>query len=260
MRKLIAALVVVALGAVGYIWYVRNVEAPPTLRVAVEGADPPFNFVDKDGNLAGFDVDLAEALCAHLKMRCELIQQNWDGMIPGLLLGKYDAIVSSMAITPAREHAMNFTDPYYATLPTRFIARKGSDLVTTADGLAGKRIGVQRATVQEKLLRVHFPEAVPVLYEDEGSAERDLAAGKIDLMIADSSSVMDFFDTDPGRGFAFLGQPVVDPEITGVGAGIALRQEDGDLRAALNRALAAIRADGTYKKLNDKYFAFDIGG
>lgn len=260
MRKLIAALVVAALAAGGYYWYSRDVAAPRTLRVAVEGADPPFNFIDKDGNLAGFDVDLARALCAHLQMRCELMQQNWDGMIPGLLLGKYDAIVSSMAITEARRHVMSFTDPYYAPLPTRFVARKGSDLMATAKDLAGKRAGVQRATIQERLLRAHFPKAVPVLYDSEGAAEQDLVAGNVDLIVADASAIARFLGTDQGRDFEVVGPPVVDPAVSGTGAGIALRQEDGDLLVALNQALAAIRADGTYKKLNAKYFAFDIGG
>ncbi len=261
MRKLIAAIVVLAIAAGGYVWYRRNVEAPRTLRVAVEGADPPFNYIDKDGNLAGFDVDIADALCARLHMRCELVQQDWDGMVPGLLLGKYDAIVSSMAITDSRKHVMIFAGPYYGSIPARFIARKGLAIEATPLGLADKRVGVQRATIQEKLLRVHFPEAVPALYDNQEEVEVDLAAGNIDLAFADQVSLAsDFLKSDAGKDFAFVGPPVADPAITGPGAGIALRQEDGDLLEAINRALAAVRADGTYKKLNDKYFDFDIGG
>jgi len=261
MRKLIAAIVVLALGAGGYLWYVRNIEAPRTLRVAVEGADPPFNYVDQDGKLAGFDVDIADALCARLRMRCELIQQNWDGMVPGLLLGKYDAIVSSMAITDARKRVMGFAGPYYGSIPARFVARKGLAVEATPAGLADKRVGVQRATIQEKLLRVHFPEVVPALYDSQAEVESDLVAGNIDLAFADQVSFASgFLKSDLGKGFAFFGPPVADPAITGVGAGIALRLEDTDLQAALNRALATLRADGTYKKLADKYFDFDIGG
>jgi arginine/ornithine transport system substrate-binding protein len=261
MQRLIAAFVVLALAGVGCLWYVRNIEAPPTLRVAVEGADPPFNYIDKDGNLAGFDVDIAEALCARLRMRCELVQQDWDGMVPGLLLGKYDAIVSSMAITAARKQALNFAGPYYQSIPARFVARKGDQIEATPEGLAGKRIGVQRATTQAILLRVHFPDAVPALYDNESALEQDLASGTIDLAFADQVSLdAGFLKSDAGKGFAFVGPPVADPAIDGEGAGIALRQEDGDLVAAINRALAALRADGTYKKLNDKYFDFDIGG
>ena len=261
LRKLIAAIVVAALAAGGYVWYSRNIEAPRTLRVAVEGADPPINYVDKDGNLAGYDVDIAGALCVKLSVRCELVQQDWDGMVPGLLLGKYDAIVSSMAITEARRRVMGFAGPYYRSIPARFIARKGLAIEATPQGLAGKRIGVQRATTQERLLRVHFPEAVPALYDNEAAEEADLAAGNIDLAFADQISLASgFLKSDAGRNFAFVGPPVSDPAIAGEGAGIALRQEDGDLLIALNRALAAVRADGTYKKLNDKYFDFDIGG
>lgn len=261
MQKLIAAFVVLALVAGGCLWYLHNIEAPRTLRVAVEGADPPFNYVDKDGNLAGFDVDIAEALCAHLHMRCELVQQGWDGMVPGLLLGKYDAIVSSMAITADRKHVMNFAGPYYRSIPARFVARKDEQIEATPQGLAGKRIGVQRATTQSALLRVHYPDAIPALYDDEGALVQDLALGNIDLALADQISLdLGFLKSDAGKGFALIGPPVVDPAIGGEGAGIALRLEDGDLLAALNRALAGLRADGTYKKLNDKYFDFDIGG
>jgi arginine/ornithine transport system substrate-binding protein len=261
MRKLIAAIVVAAVAAGGYVWYSRNIEAPRTLRVAVEGADPPFNYIDKDGNLAGFDVDIADALCAHLGMRCELVQQDWNGMVPGLLLGKYDAIVSSMAITAARKHVMNFAGPYYGSIPARFIARKGLAVEATPQGLADKRVGVQRATIQEKLLRAHFPEVVLALYDNQAAEDADLAAGNIDLAFDDQLSLASgFLKSDAGKDFALVGPPVTDPAITGTGAGIALRQEDGDLLVALNRALAAVRADGTYKKLNDKYFDFDIGG
>jgi lysine-arginine-ornithine-binding protein len=261
MQRLIAAFVVLALAAGGCFWYVRNIEAPPTLRVAVEGAYPPFNYIDNDGNLAGFDVDIAEALCARLHMRCELVRQDWDGMVPGLLLGKYDAIVSSMAITAERRQALNFAGPYYRSIPARFVARKGDQIEATPQGLAGKRIGVQRATTQAILLRVHFPDAVLALYDNEGALEQDLALGNIDLAFADQVSLdSGFLKSDAGKGFALVGPPVADPAIDGEGAGIALRQEDGDLLAALNQALAALRADGTYKKLNDKYFDFEIGG
>ena len=261
MRKLIGAMVVVALAAGGYLWYLRNIEAPRTLRVAVEGADPPFNYIDKDGKLAGFDVDIAEALCAQLRMRCELVRQDWDGMVPGLLLGKYDAIVSSMAITDARRQVMSFAGPYYGSIPARFIARKGLALEATPEGLADKRVGVQRATIQEKLLRALFPETVPALYDSQAEMDADLEKGNIDLAFADQVSLdSGFLNSDAGKDFAFVGPPVTDPAIEGVGAGIALRQEDGDLLAALNRALAALRAAGIYKKLNDKYFDFDIGG
>lgn len=110
-------------------------------------------------------------------------------------------------------------------------------------------------------MRVHFPEVVPALYDSQAEVESDLVAGNIDLAFADQVSFASgFLKSDVGKGFAFFGPPVADPAITGAGAGIALRLEDTDLQAALNRALAALRADGTYKKLADKYFDFDIGG
>ncbi len=259
-RWLLAAALLLLVAAGGGYWYLRDISQPRTLRVGVEGAYPPFNYIDQAGALAGFDVDVANALCQRLRMRCEFVQQDWDGMVPGLLMGKYDAIVSSMSITDRRKQMMNFTDPYYAALPVRFVARKGAKLETTPAGLAHKRIGVQRATVQERLLRAKFPEAVPVLYDSEEASEQDLIAGDIDLMIADQATLADFLHSPAGHDFDLVGGPMNDPAITGSGAGIALRQEDGDLLAALNKALAAIKADGTYKKLEGKYFDFEIGG
>jgi arginine/ornithine transport system substrate-binding protein len=259
-RGLLIAAIVLLLGAGGGYWYMRDISQPRTLRVGVEGANPPFNYVDQAGALAGFDVDVANALCQRLHMRCEFVQQNWDGMVPGLLMGKYDAVISSMSITDRRKQMMNFTDPYYAALPVRFVARKDAKLEATAAGLAHKRIGVQRATVQERLLRAKFPEAVPVLYDSEEASEQDLSAGNLDLMIADQATLQGFLHSPAGHDFDLLGQAMNDPAITGSGAGIALRQEDGDLLTALNKALAAIKADGTYKKLEAKYFDFEIGG
>ena len=260
MRGLFIAAIVLLLGAGGTYWYFSDIDQPRTLRVGVEGAYPPFNYVDQAGALAGFDVDVANALCQRLRMRCQFVQQNWDGMVPGLLMGKYDAIISSMSITDRRKQMMNFTDPYYAALPVRFVARKDAGLEATPAGLARKRIGVQRATVQERLLRAKFPEAVPVLYDSEEESEQDLQAGNIDLMMADQATLQGFLQSPAGHGFDLVGAPMNDPAITGSGAGIALRQEDGDLLAAINKALAAIKADGTYKKLEAKYFDFEIGG
>jgi arginine/ornithine transport system substrate-binding protein len=258
MRKLLAVLLVLATAAAGYYWYRTSQSATAVIRIATEGAYPPFNFVDKDGHLAGFDVDIAQALCAKMHARCEILAQNWDGIIPGLQIGQYDAIVSSMSITPERNQQVSFTDPYYNT-PTRFVARKGTKVEISVAGLAGKRVGVQRATVQEKLLRASFYQAVPVLYESEAAAERDLLAGNIDLLLSDSVALaQSFLKSKPGQAFEFVGPSFTDPAILGVGAGIAVRKDEPGLLAALNAALSQIRADGTFKKINERYFDFDI--
>lgn len=257
-KKLLVVLVALLAVAAGYGWYLYSVQAPKTIRIATEGAYPPFNFIDKDGHLAGFDVDIARALCAAMKKNCEIVAQNWDGIIPGLQAGDYDAIISSLSITPQRSQQIAFTDPYYDT-PTRFIARKGAHIETTVAGLAGKRVGVQRGTVQEKLLRSKFYQAVPVLYDSQEPAVQDLVAGNIDLVLGNSVALaQSFLDTDRGKDFEFVGPSFTDPEILGVGAGIAVRKDETGLLEDFNKALRQIRADGTFKQINDKYFDFDI--
>jgi len=120
---------------------------------------------------------------------------------------------------------------------------------------------VQRATVYEAYLRAKFPHAVPVLYDTQENANADLAADKLDLLLADWVQLsQDFLKSDKGKEFEFTGPPLVDPAILGEGVGIAVRKDDAALLSALNKALKEIRADGTYKRLNDKYFDFDIYG
>ncbi len=258
MRKLLV--LAVALGAVafGYGIWLLFPTGPAELRIATEGAYPPFNSIDKDGKLVGFDIDIANALCEHMNVICTIEAQAWDGIIPGLLDRKYDAIIASMAITDRRKEQVNFTDKYYST-SARFVARKDAKIQVTDAGLKGKRVGVQRATVYETYLRTIYPDAVPVLYDTQENADDDLAAGKIDLVLADWVQLsQDFLKSKEGADFEFAGPPQVDPTILGEGAGIAVRKDDPRLLAAFNKALREIRADGTYKRINDRYFDFDI--
>jgi arginine/ornithine transport system substrate-binding protein len=258
MRKLIAAVAVVLAVGAGYGWYLFSRGGPRTIRIATEGANPPFNFLDKQGHVAGFDVDIARALCTEMKAHCEFVTQNWDGIIPGLLAGQYDAIISSLSITPQRSQQIAFTDPYYDT-PTRFVAHKGSPIEISVAGLAGKRVGVQRGTVQEKLLRSKFYQAVPVLYDTQAAAMDDLKAGNIDVLLGNAVTLgQSFLDTDQGKDFEFVGPAFTDPDILGVGAGIAVRKDETDLLKAFNAALRQIRADGSFRQINDRYFNFDI--
>jgi arginine/ornithine transport system substrate-binding protein len=258
MKKLLVLAVALGLVALGYGIYLLFPTGPSQLRIATEGAYPPFNSIDKDGKLVGFDVDIANALCERMNTICTIEAQAWDGIIPGLLDRKYDAIIASMAITDRRKEQVSFTDKYYST-SARFVAHTNAKIEITGKGLAGKRVGVQRATVFEAYLRAKFPDAVPVLYDTQENADDDLSAGKIDLVLADWVQLsQDFLKSDEGKDFEFTGPPQEDPAILGEGAGIAVRKDDHKLLADFNEALKAIRADGTYKRLNDKYFDFDI--
>lgn len=230
-----------------------------TLRVGVEGAYPPFSKKEADGTLSGFDIDIAMALCAELGRECELVEQEWDGMIPALLANKYDAIVASMSITEDRKKKVDFTEKYYFT-PTRFIAKEGAEFELTQEGTAGKKIGVLRGTTMQCFVEKHFPDADLKLYNTQEDVYADLVAGRLDMQVNNTLQAIDgFLNTDQGKGFAFLGEDLDDVACLGEGTGIAVRKGDS-LGTELSEAIAAIRANGTYKSINDKYFSIDIYG
>jgi lysine-arginine-ornithine-binding protein len=187
--------------------------------------------------------------------------QDWDGIIPGLNAKKYDAIIASMSITDERKKVVDFTDRYYKT-PARFVRKMGSKVEITDAGLKGKKVGVQRATIHENFLKDKYGKVVEVRsYATQDEANLDMAAGRIDLLLADSVVLSEgFLKTPDGKAFEFVGPDFTDKKWFGDGAGIALRKGDKELREAINKAIAQIRADGTYKKINDKYFAFDVYG
>jgi arginine/ornithine transport system substrate-binding protein len=230
------------------------------IRIGVEGAYPPFSEVGTDGKLKGFDIDIAMALCAEMKAECSLVQQEWDGIIPALQSRKFDAIVASMAITEERLKVVNFTNKYYNT-PSRLVAKAGTTLQPTAEGLKGKRIGVQRSTIQDRFVTATYTGSEIVRYAKADEVYLDLAAGRVDAVFSDVLAVDGGFLKKPqGKGFAFFGPSHDDPKFFGTGSGIAVRKADTALQQKFNAAIAAIRANGTYKKINDKYFDFDVYG
>jgi polar amino acid transport system substrate-binding protein len=226
--------------------------AADKLRIGTEGAYPPFNQIDASGKLIGFDIDIAKALCAQMKAECEFVTQDWDGIIPGLLAKKYDAIVASMSATEERKKAVAFTDRYYSN-KLRFIAKKGSGFDPAK--VKGKTIGAQRATISATYLEDNLKGQVEIkLYDTQENAYLDLASGRTDAVLGDMLVNLEWLQSDAGKGFDFAGEPLpLRDEIA-----IALRKEDEALRQRFNAAIAAIRADGTYDKINAKYFPFSI--
>ena len=229
--------------------------------LGTEGAYPPFNWIDENGDLQGFDVEIGNALCAAAHLDCTWAVQDWDGIIPGLLAKKYDAIVASMSITEERKKKVDFTGKYYTT-PAKFVRMKGSGIEITDEGLNGLAVGVQRATIHENFLRDNYGDIVDIkAYATQDEANLDFVAGRVDLLLADSMALQGgFLDTPDGEGAEFVGPDFTDPRWFGDGAGIAVRKGEGELLDALNAAIAAIRADGTYAAINDKYFDFDVYG
>ncbi|MCC0025326.1 MAG: ABC transporter substrate-binding protein [Hyphomicrobiaceae bacterium] len=230
-----------------------------TLKLGTEGAYPPFNYIEPDGTITGFDVEIGLALCERIGADCEVVAQDWDGIIPGLLAKKYDFIIASMYITEERMKQVSFTDPYYKAAMT-MVAPKGSTITDfSPEGLAGKVIGAQSGTTMSDYIEAVYPDADIRLYPTQDEANLDLASGRLDLMVGDMLPMVDWVQkTDDGACCELAGDPITDPTYVGLGAGIAVRKEDEDLRERFNTALEEIRADGTYKAINDKYFAIDV--
>lgn len=233
---------------------VAPASADDTLRIGTEGAYPPFNFIDSDGNLQGFDIDIAEALCEEMDRNCEFVTQNWDGIIPGLLSNRYDAIIASMSITEEREKAVDFTDRYY-TNRLQFIGPEDMEVEISDEGLDGMTVGVQRATISGQWLEENMGDVVSIKhYDTQENAYLDLGSGRIDLVLADNLVSHEWLASDTGEGYEFKGDPVFE----GDRIAIAVRPGQDELREAFNEALEAIREDGTYAEINERYFPFDI--
>ena len=233
---------------------------PLKIRIGVEGAYPPFSSVGPDGKLKGFDIDIANALCAEMKAQCTMVQQDFDGMIPALQARKFDIIVASLSITPERQKVVDFSDKYYKT-PARFVAKIGAIGEVSAAGLKGKKIGVQRATIHDRYATEQFKQSEVVRYAKQDEVFLDLVAGRVDGSLVDSVAAdQGFLKTPAGKGFGFIGPVYDDEKYFGTGAGIAVRKGDAATRERLNAAIKAIRANGVYKRIQDAYFDFDVYG
>lgn len=225
-----------------------------TLKMGIEAAYPPFNNKDASGQVVGFDKEIGDALCAKMKAECSVVTSDWDGIIPALNAKKFDFLISSLSITEERKAAVDFTDPYYSN-KLQFIAPKNVDFKTDKDSLKGKTIGTQRATLAGTWLEDTYGDDIKVsLYDTQENAYLDLTSGRVDAILADKYANYDWLKTDAGKNYEFKGDPVVESDKIG----IAVRKGDNELRNKLNAALNEIVADGTYKKINDKYFPFSI--
>lgn len=254
MKKQIAAIMLAVMATA------TSASAADKIKIGTEGAYPPFNFVDSAGKIDGFDVDIGLALCERMKADCEVVAQDWDGIIPGLLAKKYDLIIASMFITEERKKQVAFTNPYYLAAMTH-VAPKGAGITAfTNEALKGKVIGAQSGTTQADFIAATYPDAEIKLYPTQDEANLDMVNGRLDLQVGDMLPLLDWVTkNDDGKACCeIIGEPITDKKFVGEGVGIAVRQDDNDLREKLNKALDEIRADGTYKKINDKYFTVDV--
>ncbi|MFK3790602.1 transporter substrate-binding domain-containing protein [Pseudomonas piscis] len=225
------------------------------LKIATEGAYPPFNYVDSSNQLHGFDVDIANALCERLKVQCQIVAQDWEGIIPALIAKKYDAVVASMIATDERKKKIAFTNHYYRT-PLSVAVPRDSDITDAQTDFKGRTVGAQSSSTQAIYAEDHYgPAGADVkFYPTLDEANSDLAAGRIDGVIADKFPLLAWAESAGKDCCKIIG----DVNGTTADASIAVRKEDNALRERLNQALDEIVADGTYKKISSRYFAFDI--
>jgi len=228
--------------------------------IGTEGAYPPFNNLEADGTLTGFDIDIAKALCAEMKAECTFVTQDWDGIIPALIAKKFDAIVASMSITAERKEKVDFTNKYYNTPPAIVVPKDSPITEATEAALAGKTLGAQGSTTHSNYAEAHMKGADIKLYPTADEYKLDIANGRIDAVIDDVVVLSEWLKTADGACCKLLGTLPIDPVINGEGAGIAVRKGDDALREKFNKAIEAIRANGKYKEINEKYFPFDVYG
>ncbi|WP_191602382.1 transporter substrate-binding domain-containing protein [Marinomonas algicola] len=229
-----------------------SAQAADKIKIATEGAWAPFNFIDDAGVPQGFDVDIAWALCEKMKAECDVVTQDWDGLIPGLKVRKFDAIIASMSVTEERLRVVDFSDKYYSG-GLRFLGKKGTafDLAN----LEGKVIGAQRATLGAQFLEDNFTGKADLkFYDNQDNVYLDLLAGRLDIVLSDELPTYNWLkSSEDGDKFEFKGDAFQkNDEI-----GIAVRKGD-KLKAKFNKALEEILADGTYAEINAKYFPFSI--
>ncbi|MDN2582387.1 ABC transporter substrate-binding protein [Aquibium sp. ELW1220] len=230
------------------------------LKIGTEGAYPPFNNLTSDGKLEGFDIDIARALCEEMNADCEFVTQDWDGIIPALQAGKFDAIIASMSITPERAEKVDFSNKYYNT-PPAIAAPKDTDITgVTTEALAGKTIGVQGSTTHFNFSEATYTDSEIRAYPTAQEYQLDLANGRLDAVNDDIVVVSEWLATPEGECCKIVGTITPVEEIHGQGAGIAVRKGETELAEKFNAAIDAIRANGKYKAINEKYFDFDVYG
>lgn len=225
------------------------------IRAGVDVPYPPFEYRAPDGSLTGFEIELGNAVCQIITNRdCEWVVQDWDGIIPGLLARRYDMIFSSMSINDERRQRVLFSEAYYTT-PSSFFVREGSDF--DAENTAGKRIGVQRATIQDTYLAEFHRDATIVRYTTADEVMLDLQGGRLDAMFIDFAAGEGLVESV--EGVVPSGETINEPRrIFGEGVGAAFRQRDTALAEAVNEALRQVKEDGTYDEIMYRYFDYSI--
>lgn len=235
---------------------------PQKIRIGTDPTYAPFESKNAQGELVGFDIDLAKELCKRINTQCTFVENPLDALIPSLKAKKIDAIMSSLSITEKRQQEIAFTDKLYAA-DSRLVVAKDSAIQPTIESLKGKRVGVLQGTTQETFGNEHWaPKGIEIVsYQGQDNIYSDLTAGRIDAAFQDEVAASEGFLKQPaGKDYDFAGPSVKDKKYFGDGTGIGLRKDDAELKAAFDKALGELRKDGTYDKMASKYFNFNVYG
>ena len=255
LRSLITAAAIAAVAFAGS----ADAKEWKTIRIGMDATYPPFESVNAKGEIEGFEVEYAKALCTKMKVTCTFQNQDWDGVIPALLSDKFDVIFSSMNMTPARAQRVLFSNMYYATPPVWVTtAANKSDDVSPAF-IKGKTVGAQSSTVFANFIEHDFKGADMKLYPGGDEPFLDLASGRVDYVVSDILVAQKMLEKSPGCCRIITTIPRT-PEIFGPGVGAAFRPADTDLKAMFDKAIAEADADGTFKTMAGQYFKIDIRG
>ncbi len=231
-----------------------------TVRIGTEASYPPFAYTTADGNLTGFEIDLGNALCAEMKVECEWMPVDFDGLIPGLVAGKYDTIMASMSITPERKQRIQFSEKYYQTPPAVAVPNDSTITEATVEGMDGALVGAQAGATHAVFAEDVLTKSEVSLYPTADEYKLDLESGRLDAVVDDVVVLSEWLDSDDGNCCKLLGTMAAIPEIHGEGVGVGVRKSDQDLADLFSKAVIALRENGKYKEINDKYFDFDAYG
>ncbi|MDN7140580.1 cystine ABC transporter substrate-binding protein [Pseudomonas sp. JQ170] len=229
----------------------KTIKDKGVISVGLEGTYPPFSFVDADGKLAGFEVELSEALAKELGVKAKLQPTKWDGILAALESKRLDVVVNQVTISEERKKKYDFSEPYTVSGIQALTLKKNEGTIKSAADLAGKKVGVGLGTNYEQWVKSAVPDAVVRTYDDDPSKFQDLRVGRIDAILIDRLAALEY--AKKAQDTAVAGDAFSRLE-----SGIALRKGEPELLDAINKALDKLRADGTLAKLSEKYFGADV--
>ncbi|WP_428669773.1 transporter substrate-binding domain-containing protein [Reyranella sp.] len=233
---------------------------PPAFKItiATEGAYPPFNYLDRKGLPAGFEMELAQDACQRMKAECEFVAAKWDDLVPGLIDKKFDIVMSSLEVNNERRRRLGMSRRYYLS-PGAFIAAKGQPFDGPPSLLRNRKIGVQKDSTHLDWLDKSFRRSAQIKrYPTVADALNALTSDEVDAVFGDKVQLWLWSQKPEGKCCEVMGQDIKDTQTLGVGVSAGIRREDIKLRDAFNKALGEMMSDGTYKKISEKYFPFPL--